>query len=375
MRRFFICLVVFLFLFPMEINAQETEKEIQDRILSEFEFSEMDNMLKKLFPKEKIDFKETVLQLICGETELTFEVLKEMVIDRIFYEFDNSKEAILHILLISILAAVLHNFSGVFQSHQTADMCFYVLYMLLITICLNSFQLWMNSIESGISNLIDFLQILGPVYFLAVTIATGSITSIAFYNLILLLIYLVEVLVVHLLLPIIHIFMIVSILNNLSSEEYLSKAAEFIQTLINWSLKALVTGVFGISTIQGLLSPAIDSVKRNILMKSGEAIPVIGDAIGGVVEVVLGTALLIKNGIGIAGTIFCIAICVTPAIQMIIITLLYRLTAALIQPVSEKRMVGCVSSMADCSIILLKVIMSSCLMFLISIAMVAVTTS
>jgi len=91
--------------------------------------------------------------------------------------------------------------------------------------------------------------------------------------------------------------------------------------------------------------------------------------------VLLGTTVLIKNGIGVAGAIICIAICMAPVVQMAVVTLMYKLTAALIQPISEKRIVGCVSSMADGSEILLRVIFTSGVLFLITIAMVANTTT
>ena len=123
------------------------------------------------------------------------------------------------------------------------------------------------------------------------------------------------------------------------------------------------------------MSPAIDSVKRSILYRGGEALPVIGDAIGGAAEVVLGTAVLIKNGIGVAGAVICIAICMAPVIQMGVIALIYKLVAAMVQPISEKRMVGCISSMADGAEILLKIIFTSGVLFLVTIAMVASTTS
>ena len=90
---------------------------------------------------------------------------------------------------------------------------------------------------------------------------------------------------------------------------------------------------------------------------------------------VLGTAVLIKNGIGVAGSIICIAICMAPVVQMAVVTLLYKLVAAMIQPISEKRFVGCISSMADGAEILLRIIFTSGVLFLVTIAMVASTTS
>jgi stage III sporulation protein AE len=210
---------------------------------------------------------------------------------------------------------------------------------------------------------------------MAVALATGSVTSIAFYNMILILICIVELVIQSFLIPLVQVYMVIRILNDLSTEEYLSKFGELLHTVVVWVLRTMLGAVIGINLIQGLLAPAIDSVKRSVLLRGGEAIPIIGDVIGVASEVVLGTTVLIKNGIGVAGAIICIAICMAPVVQMAVVTLMYKLTAALIQPISEKRIVGCVSSMADGSEILLRVIFTSGVLFLITIAMVANTTT
>jgi stage III sporulation protein AE len=56
---------------------------------------------------------------------------------------------------------------------------------------------------------------------------------------------------------------------------------------------------------------------------------------------------------------------------MAIIVLLYRVTAAIIQPISEKRIVNCVGNMADGANLLLQTILTTCVLFLITIAIVA----
>lgn len=278
-------------------------------------------------------------------------------------------------MLIAIIAAVFTNFSGVLKNGQIGAMGFYVLYMLLIAIALSSFQVVLDSAAAGIEKLIIFMRALGPVYFLSVAVAAGSSTSIVFYNLVLFLIYIVELLVLNFLIPLLHIYMVVKMLNYISTEEYLSKLAELIEFLVNWISKTLLTAVIGLNLIQGLITPAVDSLKRGALSKGVEALPAIGDAIGGVTEVLLGTAVLMKNGIGVAGAIICILICAIPALQILAMTFLYKLVAALIQPVSDKRIVGCISAVGEGSRMLLKIVFMTGVLFLLTIAIVAATTT
>lgn len=352
----------------------ELQKEAEETIWKEFEFSEIEDLLDDIFPEKKTDFQDLIKKMLSRQTEPSLQVIGEMISDQFFYEWKSSKAGMVHILLIVIVAAVFTNFSNVFQNQQISEISFYVLYLLLITIGLNSFRILIVSAGENLERLIGFMKVLGPVYFLAVAFAAGSSTSILFYNLVLLLIYLVELVILNFLIPFVQVYIVVKVMNNLSEEDYLSKFAELCETVIAWTLKTLLAGVTGVNIIQGLLSPAIDSLKRSVVGRSAEAIPVVGDAIGGVTEVMLGTAVLIKNGIGVAGALVCIGICLVPMIQMAVVTLLYKLIAAMIQPVSDKRIVGCISSIADGSQMLLRIIFTTGVLFLLTIAVVTATT-
>ena len=371
------------FFFPRTVHATEIrnkdeqaelQKEAEETLWEEFEFSEIEDLLDDIFPEKKTDFQDLIKGMLNGETEPSLQVIGEMISDQFFYEWKSSKAGMVHILLIVIVAAVFTNFSNVFQNKQISEISFYVLYLLLITIGLNSFRILIVSASENLERLIGFMKVLGPVYFLAVAFAAGSSTSILFYNLVLLLMYLVELVILNFLIPFVQVYIVVKVMNNLSEEDYLSKFAELCETVIAWTLKTLLAGVTGVNIIQGLLSPAIDSLKRSVVGRSAEAIPVVGDAIGGVTEVMLGTAILIKNGIGVAGALVCIGICLVPIIQMAVVTLLYKLIAAMIQPVSDKRIVGCISSIADGSQMLLRIIFTTGVLFLLTIAVVTATT-
>lgn len=355
-------------------EGSASQEDMQEDLFNKFDFTEIDEMLGEIFPKEKLNFKEMITGLITGDTKASFATFKELLWDQFTYELRSSKAGMIHILVLVIIAAVFANFSGVFKSTQVADISFVMLYMMLITICLGNFRVLVECATEHVGRLMEFMKLLGPIYFLAVAIATGSSTSVTFYHIVLLLIFLVEIVIAGFLIPLTQIYFVVRILGEVSSEIHFSKFAELIETVVSWCLKTLLAGVIGFNVIQSLLSPAIDTVKRSVLTRGGEALPLIGDVLGGAVEVVLGTAVLIKNGIGVAGMIICIVLCLAPLLQLAITSLMYQFVAALIQPISDKRMVDCVSGMAEGSKMLLKIVFESAVLFLITIAVVATTT-
>ncbi len=365
-------IVVFILclLFPMQVHASEVTEEIE----SQYDFTEIDEMLDEMFPNKKLSFKDTVFALVSGELDISVDLIVQMISDQFFYEINSSKAGMIQILLLVIIAAIFANFSDVFKSTQVAEISFTMLYMFLITICLNHFRMLIDVATANVEQLINFMELLGPIYFLSVAVATGSVTSITFYQLVLILILIIELVICNFLIPLIQIYMIIRILDEFSPGIHLTKFAELIETIVDWAIKTLMAGIIGLNVMQSLLLPAIDTIKRSILVKGGEALPVVGDAIGGTTEVMLATASLIKNGIGVAGMIVCIVVCVVPILKIAVIALLYQITAALIQPISDKRMVNCVGGMASGTKMLLRIVISTGLLFMITIAIVASAT-
>ena len=353
----------------------EIQQHAGEKMLDEFDFSQLDMKLKDLFPKERLQFTDVMSSMMGGNLEETGELLLRYVSDQLGYEFRTNRQNLVYMLLIAVIAAVFTNFSGAFQSRQVSEIGFYVLYMLLITMCLTTFRVAMEGLEGKLESLLDFMRLLCPGYFMAVSIAAGSSSSLMFYNLVLILIYLVEVLVLRLLMPLINIYIMIQVMNYLVGEHLLSELADLIRKAITWILRTMLGCVVGLNVVQGLLSPTIDYLKRSTLTKAVESVPALGNVFGGVADVLLGTAVLIKNGIGMAGAVILILICSIPVIQMAAMDMLYKFAAAMVQPVSDKRITGCIRSVSEGYGLMLKVLYTTLILFLITIAVIAASTS
>jgi len=358
-----------------EGDAQEIREETENALMSEFDFDEIEDSLSGMFPQQKISFEEVLSELITGNWSGLGRTFLGYLSDWIFYEFRYNRENLVYMLMVALTAAVFTNFSSAFQNRQVSEISFYVLYMLLITLCLTAFRVAAQGLEENLDALVDFMRVLCPSYFLAVAFASGSVTSLFFYNVILVLIYVVELVLVRFLLPVINVYIMIQVLGNLTGEDFLSEFAQLLQKLVSWILKSLLAGVVGINVVQGLLAPVIDSLRKSALTRTAEALPWIGNAVGGAAEIVFGTAVLIKNGIGMAGAVIAVLICAVPVIQMLVLAFLYKLAAALVQPVSDKRITGCISSVSEGYELLLKVVFTAGVLFLLTIAIVAASTT
>lgn len=362
------------------VYASETEDvQISDKmqnmeLLESMDFTDVDRMMEELFPQETMGFADAVRQIMLGNADAGREAMKEMLWERMLGAWEVNRKSILYLILLAIAAAVFIGFSDIFQTRQVSQISFYMIYLLVIGICLTSFQAASEWMANGVHTLTGFMKVLYPVYFAAVTVAKGSVSSLAFYHLAIILIVVIEELLLHLIVPGIHMYVIIRVMNSLQSEDYLSKFAELLETAIGWGLKTLMGGMIGLNVIQGMLGPAIDTVKRSAVTRGMEMVPGVGDLLGGTAEVALGTAVLIKNSIGIVGMFLCLVLCLAPLLQLAVITLGYKLAAALVQPVSDKRITECIGGVGEGCRMLMNCIFVTGILFLVTVAIVTYTT-
>ncbi len=358
--------------------AQELEditSELQEQVVDEFETDELEAIIGDVFMDDKITFLDLLQTVLNSDYEELNETAYNYLVNQFFYELSYNRITMVHIILLAIFASIFTNFSSAFGSEQIANMGFYILYLMLLIITLQSFQVIMVEVASKVEQVLIFMSALCPVYFLAVAISSGTNSAIIFYNLSLLYIYLVELLILSVVLPLINAYIVIQVLNYLSLEKKLSKLGKLVKMLIQWILKIMLAGVIGLNVIQGLITPMIDELQRTVWLKSSETIPLVGDLISGTGEVILGTLKLIKNGVGVVGLLLCMGIIIGPIIQMCLLTLMYKFVAAVIEPVTDKRISGCLYNIGEGCEMLLKTIIGVGMLFLITIAVVAATTT
>lgn len=371
MKKFiYLSAIMVWFVVGMPVYASD---DFTDSIMGEMKLDEIDETLKSVLEDNSIGFLDAVKQLIKGEIPFTKENVGQLVRATLFSQIEKNKNIAIYILLLAVAAAIFHNFASVFDKSQVVDISFYMIYILLFTLLVKAFHGMSEITLAAINQVLTFMKILIPSYFLAAAFASGSIAGAGFYEVTLLMITVIGWILKYFVMPAINLYVLFTMLNFLTKEEYLTKMAELLKTFVEWTLKTLTAVAVGLQAVQSLILPAIDNLKTTVVNKTAGSIPGIGNIFSGVTEVVLGSAYLIKNAIGVAGMIFLIIICAAPIIRLVVSTLLYKLTAAVIQPVSEKRMVECISSVGDGASLLIRVLVMIGVLFFLSIAMATAT--
>lgn len=368
-------MIFFLFLlFSIPVQASNGEQgNTQEQLLDSMELEKMQEAVNELLGEETFSVKESIKKALSGEEPFSAEHFGEIGKAFLYQQLLPDKKILVQVILLVLAASLFSNFTGMFGKGETGGISFYMVYLFLLTILMKSFGQMSRIISSGLEDFVFFMKALMPSYFLAVTAAGGVASAMIFYNMVLAVIYVIQVILLKLVVPGIHLFVLFQLVNYLHKEDILSKMAEFFKTILEWTLHTCVAVLVGMQVIQNMISPAVDSLKRDVIGKTATAIPAVGNAIDGVTEVALGTAMLIRNCIGVVGILVLLLLGLPPIIRLGVTTLIYKLLAAVVQPVADKRMTGCLSTMGEGCRLLLRVLLTVELLLLITIAILSVS--
>ena len=348
------------------VPAAAVETDQEDML----DYRQIQEAMNEMLPESvQLSFAELVGQLVDGDIQGVFDSLKDYLLDQIFYELRGNRAILVQMVGIVFISAVFTNFSMAFSKTFAAETGFYLTYMVLFSLLLTSFMTAARMASGLMNNMLKFMSVLVPVFCLSVTFTGNIQTGIWYQQAMVTAITLTGWLISKFVLSLIHMHVLISLVNQLSKEDSLSKCADLMKTVAEWSLKTVLGIILGLNFIQSLVMPAFDSLKNGWAMRVTSAVPGVGDAMGTAMQTVIGSAVLIKNGIGAAGLIVLAVLFLVPAVKLAVIVLMYQVAQAIVQPVADKRMLTCLHSVSEGVLLLLKVQGMVFILFFLSMAM------
>ena len=346
---------------------------------SSFVWDEMDMNavsldFEQLFPEFSFDGKAVFGHVMQGELWEALKMLGGGIADAFAYQRGELRTLFFTILILGIVAALFSNFADLFKDHQVSDLAFYFVYLMLIAVLLKFFVDAVGIVQEILQSVTAFIRLYIPTYMVAVAGATGFASASVYYHLLLVVVYLIEWGYLSILLPMVYGYVILTVINGIWMEENLGLLLELLEKLIGGSIKVTLGIITGFSLLQAMISPVIDSLQSSAVKKAVSVLPGIGGLTEGMFEMVMGSAVLVKNSIGIYITLVLIVLCGIPLLKLALLACVIKLSAALIGIVSDKRMTGCASRVGDGNLMLLKIALASVGMFVIQIAIITYTT-
>lgn len=321
------------------------------------------------------DYEDLVTSILNGEYKLEGKTIGSMIIEAFLSDIKANMKVILRIIVISLAAAFFKSFTLSFENKQVSEMSFLVVFLLVIASVVESYYLLNGIARSLIENLIYFIEALVPSLLTVTVLSGAAISSAMFGETLIMLIGIINHFILSFMLPFLYVILIFAVLNTLTDEENLSKIISLLKKGYEWTIKIVLWFFVAIFGLQSFGMPVVDGILSRTAKQTISIVPVVGTTISEISDIVLGCGNLIKNAFGIGAMIAIIFIVVVPVVKVGVIALLYKLSAAFIEPVSDSKLVNCLSNVGDICFLLLGTVLLVTLLFIIAIAMTLYLTN
>jgi stage III sporulation protein AE len=381
-KVFLLTVILFLLLSPVS-HAEDKQKSTGDSVYS----GQIDSLDTKGLEKfidqlngetsgyiPPIDFKKIVEVFKTGNISYS---MKEMLLGLFRYFLNDvllNTKLLGQIIILTIICAVLQNLENAMNSDAVSNLAYYACYLVLTILIVKSFSIAVAIGRDTINRMVDFMTAMIPTL-MTLLASVGGLASVSTLDpIIMFCIGFISNTVRDFILPGIFLTAILSIINNLSDTFQVKKLAGLIKQVCVWAMGLMLTFFIGIITIRGTAAKTLDQVTAKTLKFAVDNfIPVIGKCLSDAISTIAGYSLILKDAVSTAGLIAFVVMCIFPLIKIISMIFIYRISAALIEPISDKRIVNCLSEIGNSLTLIFASVLCVAVMFFIMVTIIAAT--
>lgn len=339
-----------------------------NRLWNENYMREITDYLDSTYGKNGIDTEKLWQEILEGNLKNGMKEFAAQAVDYFFFEFSAGREIFMNILLLAVLSSLFTVVMDIVENKQVSHLGFYFLYLLLCIMLGRVFKSIYAEAEGMLLSMTDFVKILVPAYAAVLGITNGGTTAAVYYEGVLMVIWWVEEVLCRIVLPGIELYMLLAVMDGVWTGERLTGMLKSLKRGIEFLMKAVLWIVGSVGILQAMITPVIDSLQWNTAKKVAGMVPGVGNISEGVSEIFVGSAILIRNGIGIFFTAVLLFICLVPLCKIFVVAVCLKFSSALGAVVNHSKLTSCSDRVGEASLMLCKVLLTGIGLFLLCIA-------
>ena len=325
------------------VFAQNTQGSFEKR-LNDVDFTPMDTVIRNYGTGMNINMRDIFLKAVAGELDLSPQVLINTFLRLFFSEIYDNAGLLRNLLILGIVSAMLKNLTDSFANKAVGETGFYICYISMFIMVFSSFRI-AAGILVDFANAITMLIESGVPLFVSLVAMSGNFAGgYVFSTVLFFSTAFVNRLMGTVIAPGIISIAALHMVNYLMEADILTYLADLLKSLISLGLKMLAIGIVSIISLQKISTPLLNNIVMKTAKSTVNAVPIVGDILVGAVESVVYWTKAIRGGVLVAVIIAVAAICLMPLIKLAALALTFKISAALIQPVCDKRIVECINA-------------------------------
>ncbi|MCA1022997.1 stage III sporulation protein AE [Halobacillus litoralis] len=381
MKRLWMCLCVGIiggFLFPAASAASPEAPETTVPPMSEYistddmeaNWEELQHQYGDYMPTFQHDnFKEFIQK----EGALESSDWYSGIVEFFFHELLLNGRLLSSLLFLTLFSTLLQSVQSAFQNSVVSKAAYMVVYLVLLTLALESFRQVIVYTLDAVERMSSFMIGLIPLL-LGIMASFSHLMSISFFHpIIIALVQSSGLLVKYLLIPLFTSSALLLIVGSLNEDFKVDHLAELLRKTGMAVMGIFLTVFLGVISVQGTVTAVQDGITmKTARFVTGNFVPVVGRLFTDATDTILGASLVLKNTLGIAGVVILLGIAVFPSIKVLAIAIIYKLAAALLQPLGDGPVIQAMDVVSrHIFYIFAALLMVSMMFFLVIVIMVA----
>ncbi|KAI3350565.1 stage III sporulation protein AE [Clostridium botulinum] len=354
-----------------EIKIESLDDSTQKQINNLYEYiNKMKNNVELMNDLDPVQYIKEYIKN--GEGDFNIKFLSKALTSILFKEVGSVLKLIISIVTIVIICSLIKNLQDAFSNDSVSEIAFYACYALIIMILSKSFIISIGVAKEVISNIADFMAALLPVLITMIAMVGGLTQAATLDPIILAAVVFIPRIYSNIIIPLILMGFVLEFANNLSNDHKITNLCKLLKQSTLWMQGIIITIFIGVLTVRGITSKTIDAVTlKTTKFAVDNFIPIVGKTFSDAIASIAGYSLIIKNAISSVGLLIIILILLYPIIKLVLMTVIYKLAAALIEPISDSRITNSVAAAGESMTLIISCVLSVSLMFFILIALVA----
>ena len=353
MKKILIILIL-TFLFPITAQAANPDTNLLE-MMRIVDFNEIDTIITGAGIGNRPSISELTLSALRGDLDLSASGVMNMVLGSLFREVADLLYLLRIMLVVAVLSGFFRGLSSSFSSSKAAHVGFLVNYVLVISLIFASFYVAVGVMQTMARNVLALLAAATPII-IAVLAASGYVAPAAgFAPMIMFITGFLTLFVERILVPVITLAAVFHLISYLADKDTFEPMVDSVKKGIKFSLKAVSLIFSAIVGIQHIATPIVNNLAIRGTRLAVGAVPVVGSALSGAIDAAILYGGAMRGALSVALLIGAAGIVIGPIISIAAFVLVYRLTAALIAPICEERIVKAVATAGDYAEILLGV--------------------
>ncbi|MGG3574814.1 stage III sporulation protein AE [Bacillus gobiensis] len=315
--------------------------------------------------------KGSLLEFVNGDKKFSPGEWGKALFAYLFHEVIANGKLLGTLILLTIFSVLLQLLQNAFQQSAVSKVAYAIVYMVLIILALNSFHVAITYANQAIESMTGFILAIIPLL-LALMASSGGIASATFFHpVILFLMNTSGMFIQHIILPLIFLSAILSIVSTMTDQYKVTQLAQLLRNIAIGSLAIFLTVFLGVISVQGASAAVADGITlRTAKFITGNFIPVLGRMFTDATDTVVSASVLLKNTVGIIGVAILVVIAAFPAIKVLSLALIYKVAAAILQPLGGGPVISCLDIISRSVIYIFAALAIVSLMFFLCITVI-----